>query len=99
MKNFDYLLMDADGTLFDFARAERRALTQVFQWAGIDDRQKAQELYLRINRALWDAFERGEVTKDQLQGRRFAGAAGGHGPTGGWAGHERAVSGFFGSGG
>lgn len=68
MKNFDYLLMDADGTLFDFARAERRALTQVFQWAGIDDRQKAQELYLRINRALWDAFERGEVTKDQLQG-------------------------------
>lgn len=72
MKNFDYLLMDADGTLFDFARAERRALTQVFQWAGIDDRQRAQELYLRINRALWDAFERGEVTKDQLQGRRFA---------------------------
>ncbi len=72
MKRFDFLLLDADGTLFDFDRAEARALEQVFRWAGIDDVERARTLYLGINRGLWDAFERGEVTKEQLQERRFA---------------------------
>ena len=29
MKRFDFLLLDADGTLFDFERSEARALEQV----------------------------------------------------------------------
>ena len=72
MKRFDFLLLDADGTLFDFERSEARALEQVFRWAGIEGVERARTLYMGINRGLWDAFERGEVTKDQLQGRRFA---------------------------
>ncbi len=71
MSRFDYLLMDADGTLFDFDRAEARALGQVLRWAGMEDGNKTRTLYSNINRALWDAFERGEVTKAQLQAQRF----------------------------
>ena len=71
MKRFDFLLLDADGTLFDFDRAEARALEQVFRWAGIDDVERARMLYLGINRGLWDAFERGEVTKEFVTLERF----------------------------
>jgi len=72
MKHYPIILLDADGTLFDFDRAEERALGQVFAWGKIPDTPENRQLYITINKALWAAFERGEVTKAQLQARRFA---------------------------
>ena len=71
MKHYPIVLMDADGTLFDFDRAEERALGQVFAWGNIPDTPENRERYIRINKGYWAAFERGEVTKEQLQERRF----------------------------
>lgn len=71
MKRYSLLLIDADGTILDFAAAEQKALYAACHAMGltIDDAQAAQ--YRRINDDLWRAFERGEVTQEALRSLRF----------------------------
>ena len=72
MTRYDFVLFDADNTLFDFDRAEHLALGETLEGYGIPFTPEHEALYLRINRALWDAFDRGEVSQDQLVAERFA---------------------------
>ena len=65
------LLFDADGTLFDYDRAETWALTETFAQYGQTFQPGASQLYRRVNDPLWDAFERGEVTQERLKVLRF----------------------------
>lgn len=65
------LLMDADGTLFDFARAERQAYTLTAREFGLPEDDETYELYSAINDRLWKMLERREVEKDRLVVRRF----------------------------
>ena len=71
MKKYDALLVDADGTILDFAAAEDKALIQACRAMAleIDETQAAE--YKRINEDLWRAFERREVTQDALRTLRF----------------------------
>lgn len=71
MRKYDALLVDADGTILDFAAAEDKALIQACRAMEleIDDAQAAE--YKRINEDLWRAFERQEVTQDALRTLRF----------------------------
>ena len=66
------LLIDADGTLFDFDRSERAALTDALAHFGIAVGDEIYELYHRHNDDCWKAKERGELTWDQLRVERFA---------------------------
>lgn len=72
MANFDFILFDADNTLFDFDRAEHEALKSVLAARGYPTDPATLELYLSINRALWARFDRGEVTQPFLVVERFA---------------------------
>lgn len=63
---------DADNTLFDFDAAERRALNQTLTHYGYPADEARRSCYLAINRALWSAFDRGELEKDFLVVERFA---------------------------
>ena len=72
MANFDFLLFDADNTLFDFDRAEDAALRQVLAERGYPDDDATRGLYLSINRDLWARLDRGEVTQSFLVVERFA---------------------------
>ncbi len=72
MPNYDYILFDADNTLFDFDTAEHRALNQTLEHYGYPRDDATRGLYLDINRRLWSAFDRGEVTKEHLVVERFA---------------------------
>ena len=64
----DVILFDADGTLFDFARAERHALEQAMARFDLaHDGQRHPALYATINRALWQQLEHGTVTAGQLK--------------------------------
>jgi YjjG family noncanonical pyrimidine nucleotidase len=68
----EVILFDADGTLFDFHRAERHALAQTmarFDLAFDDDRHPA--LYTTINRDLWRQLEQGMLTAATLKIERF----------------------------
>lgn len=66
------LLLDADETIFDFLKGERTSLHKVLRERGLPHGDDVLERYHRINDALWHAFERGEVTKDQIKHERFA---------------------------
>ena len=72
MANFDFILFDADNTLFDFDRAEDAALRQVLAQRGYPDDGATRNLYLSINRNLWARLDRGEVTQPYLVVERFA---------------------------
>jgi YjjG family noncanonical pyrimidine nucleotidase len=64
-------LFDADGTLFDYDRAERAALEQVLGQIGVSTDPGQLAAYRRINQALWQAVEKGEITPGMVKVRRF----------------------------
>jgi len=71
MIHYPYLLFDADNTLFDFNRANRSAFHQVCFTCDLPESEENYQLYESINSALWQAFDRGECTKDYLVVERF----------------------------
>jgi 2-haloacid dehalogenase len=71
MQCYQWLLFDADGTLFDYERAESIALEQAFQRIGVTFTSGHLATYQKINQALWQAVERGEVTPSVVKVRRF----------------------------
>ncbi|MGM9607937.1 MAG: YjjG family noncanonical pyrimidine nucleotidase [Oscillospiraceae bacterium] len=71
MMRYEFVLLDADNTLFDFDTAERKALHDVLRSRGYTPDRVTVDTYLNINTALWDAFARGEVEQDFLLVERF----------------------------
>ena len=71
MQRYQWLLFDADGTLFDFERAEGKALEQAFGLIGVTFDPGYLATYQRINLALWQAVERGEITPGVVKLKRF----------------------------
>lgn len=72
MARYDYVLFDADHTLYDFDRAERRALRQTLEERGYPFNEETEGCYRTINNALWDKLNRGEVEQGWLLVERFA---------------------------
>lgn len=68
---YDWLLFDADGTLFDYDKAEATALEQTFQALGAPYQPDYLPAYRRVNSQMWRAFERGEIAQARLKLRRF----------------------------
>jgi 2-haloacid dehalogenase len=71
MMNFPYLLFDADDTLFDFPKASRRAFEHMCRKQDIPLTPGLYERYQAINQALWVAFDRGEVSQEEIVRLRF----------------------------
>lgn len=71
MIHYQWLLFDADDTLFDYQRAEGIVLGQAFQRAGVAYTPQDVSAYRGINQQLWKAVERGEVKPDAVRVRRF----------------------------
>ena len=71
MKRYDVVFLDADGTLFDFRRAEEFALERAFGEAGLELTRETALAYDRINSGLWKRLERGEMDQARLRTERF----------------------------
>lgn len=71
MRAYDFILFDADNTLFDFDSAEHLALRKVLEDRGLPYNAEIEERYLAFNRPLWQANDRGEVTFEFLTVERF----------------------------
>ena len=71
MSRYQTLLFDADMTLFDFDAAEREAFGVVMKAHGIHFTEEDYRRYQSINAALWEEFNRGEVTQEFLQTERY----------------------------
>ncbi len=69
--SYHWLFFDADGTLFDYERAEISALAKSFARFGIAASEAYLEAYREINSGLWRALEKGEITPEALKTRRF----------------------------
>jgi 2-haloacid dehalogenase len=70
-KHYSWLWFDADGTLFDYNRAEANALRQTFHSLSLPYEDGYLEVYQRINSGLWQALEKQEITPAVLRFRRF----------------------------
>ncbi|MBQ7870825.1 MAG: YjjG family noncanonical pyrimidine nucleotidase [Oscillospiraceae bacterium] len=65
------ILLDVDDTILDFGAAERNGITQTFRHFGLEPTEALLQRYQEINRAQWEAFERGELERDEVLTRRF----------------------------
>ncbi|MCI8441344.1 MAG: noncanonical pyrimidine nucleotidase, YjjG family [Provencibacterium sp.] len=68
---FTTVLLDADGTLFDFHTAQRQALENTLRAYSLPFSEQTLKIYESINEGLWRRLERGEITKKQLLSSRF----------------------------
>lgn len=71
MKNYRWLLFDADETLFDFPQSERLAITKTLKDYGLPYDEKTIFLYSQINNSLWQRFNRNEIPRGQIAQDRF----------------------------
>ncbi len=65
------LFIDADDTLLDFNKAETRAINQTFEDYDLLKYDGIIESYKRNNLKAWKAFERNEMTRDDISTERF----------------------------
>jgi len=72
MRKYDIFLFDADGTLFDYDMAEANALKLMFDSCGFAYTESIRQKYREINSQVWESFEKGEISKEELQTARFS---------------------------
>ena len=68
---YDYLLFDADDTLFNFDAGSRAAFCEAMAEHGIAASDADYDAYAAINLALWKRFEKGEIEKELILTKRF----------------------------
>lgn len=68
---YSWLLFDADGTLFDFEKAQEQALRNTFKNLRINFRESYYQSYQEINTFLWKRYERAEIKQDRIPYQRF----------------------------
>jgi YjjG family noncanonical pyrimidine nucleotidase len=71
LDKYKKILFDADGTLFDYDKAEETALKNVCLQYGIDYSTDRRNIYRGINSKKWVEFDKGIITKQHLQSSRF----------------------------
>lgn len=71
MTRYEIFLFDADATLYDYDMAEANALKQMFRKCGFDYSEEIRNKYRKINTHVWECYENGEITKEELQSLRF----------------------------
>lgn len=68
---FKAVLIDIDDTLFDFRESSYLALRDAFAHFGVDFSREEFPSYEVCNNYFWQAYERGEVEKDEIFPGRF----------------------------
>jgi YjjG family noncanonical pyrimidine nucleotidase len=71
MNRYTWLLFDADGTLFDYDKAETFALQRSFRQSDMPFEPHYLSTYRRINHQIWIDFEHGKITAERLKTKRF----------------------------
>ncbi|HSO24277.1 MAG TPA: YjjG family noncanonical pyrimidine nucleotidase [Chondromyces sp.] len=70
--SYAWVLLDADGTLFDYDHSEAVTLAGTFAECGLPFEAGHVETYRRINGRLWLELERGTTTQERIRSERFA---------------------------
>ena len=70
MKDYKWIFFDADDTLFHFDAFQ--GLQKTFADFGLSFTEQDYEAYQPVNKALWTAYQHGQINAQQLQEERFA---------------------------
>ena len=70
MKAFNWILFDADETLFHFDAYA--GLQLMFKGYGVDFTLEQYDVYQALNQPLWVQYQSGEIGAKQLQEQRFS---------------------------
>lgn len=69
---YDLILFDADGTLFDFLKAEKNAFENTLREFGVSsDLERLHLAYEKINKGVWLDFQKKKITSEKLRTERF----------------------------
>jgi 2-haloacid dehalogenase len=71
MAKYELVLLDADGTLFDFVTAQTASQRGVFEQYGFPFSEEVRTRYQEISDYLWEEFEHGKIQQDFLQVERW----------------------------
>lgn len=69
--NYDFLLFDADNTLFDFDASERLTFFEFAPLFGLPTTEECYSLYKKYNLETWAEIEKNSVPKDELLVLRY----------------------------
>lgn len=69
--NYNWVLLDADNTIWDFDASEKFALAQALEDIGGHFTDGVLDTYHGINKQCWRDYEDGKMTKDKLRTIRF----------------------------
>jgi 2-haloacid dehalogenase len=72
MPPYNWLLFDADGTLFAYDGAEEEALQNVFAHYQLSFNEEVAAAYKRINQGMWKRLEEQTISLMDLRWKRFA---------------------------
>ena len=68
---YDFILIDADDTLFDFQKTAEKNFEETCKILGVPYKDGYYEIYRDINQNYWDLFSLGKVEKSVLKKMRF----------------------------
>lgn len=71
MKIYNYLIFDADRTIFDFDKAEALALSKICKKINVDFNENILKSYRKINHKYWFDFEKGKIDQKIIKTARF----------------------------
>lgn len=75
MKKYRNLFIDLDDTLYDFGAAARESFNETYNRLGypryFDSFEEYMQIYSPYNLELWAQYGRGEISKEELNRRRF----------------------------
>ena len=68
---YNHILFDADNTLLDFDKAQLISFKTTLLYFGVEFSKEIYKKYELINHNLWHQFERGIISKEVVQIKRF----------------------------
>lgn len=71
MKQYELVLLDADGTLFDYEKAEAFALKNMLEYFNVLYSENMLRMYKQKNDAIWKEFENKKIDAESLKSERF----------------------------
>lgn len=69
---YDWILFDADNTIFDFHASSEIAFHNSFAGKGIHAEDEWYKIFLRINLETWKAYDENKLTHEEIKKIRFS---------------------------
>ncbi len=71
MGKYKSIFFDLDNTLLDFYASEKKAIKEVLAMHGLPSDDNTAKTYSKINKSYWEAFERGDIKREEIFEGRF----------------------------